>query len=111
VGDRVGFTLTVTNVGSETATDVRVADVPPAALRLAGLAASSRARIIRGAAVWRFASLAPGASRTVHGSVRIVSGTPGLKRNIVLATAANAKLAANRADTLVRARARPSFTG
>jgi uncharacterized repeat protein (TIGR01451 family) len=112
VGDRIGFTLTVTNTGSQTATNVRVADVPPAALKLTGLAASSRARIIRGAAVWRFSSLAPGASRTVHGSVRIVSGTPGLKRNIVLATAANAQLAADRADTLVRAqRTRPNFTG
>jgi hypothetical protein len=44
--------------------------------------------------------------------VIITSGTPGLKRNLALATALNANLARNRVDTRVlAARARPQFTG
>ena len=48
----------------------------------------------------------------MRGSVLIKSGTPGLKRNLVLATAVNAHLVSNRADTRVLAqRTRPNFTG
>jgi len=112
VGQRIRFSLTVTNVGTIDATSVRVADVPPAALTLSGLAATSGMRRVRGDAVWRLGTLAPGATRTVRGSVIIKSGTPGLKRNLALATALNANLARNRVDTRVlAARARPQFTG
>jgi hypothetical protein len=91
---------------------VQVADVPPAALTLSGLAATSGMHRVRGNAVWRLGTLAPGATRTVRGSVIIKSGTPGLKRNLALATALNANLARNRVDTRVlAARARPQFTG
>jgi uncharacterized repeat protein (TIGR01451 family) len=112
VGQRIRFSLTVTNVGAIDATSVQVADVPPAALTLSGLAATSGMRRVRGNAVWRLGTLAPGATRTVHGSAIIKSGTPGLKRNLALATALNANLARNRVDTRVlAARARPQFTG
>jgi uncharacterized repeat protein (TIGR01451 family) len=112
VGQRIPFSLTVTNVGTIDATSVQVADVPPAALTLSGLAATSGMRRVRGNAVWRLGTLAPGATRTVRGSVIIRSGIPGLKRNLALATALNANLARNRVDTRVfAARARPQFTG
>jgi hypothetical protein len=40
------------------------------------------------------------------------SGTPGLKRNLVLATAVNANLASDHADTrLLRPRQAPPVTG
>jgi uncharacterized repeat protein (TIGR01451 family) len=110
-GDRIGFELKVTNVGANAAMNVQVADVPPAAVTLTGLSATAGMRRVRGNAVWRLGTLAPGASRTVRGSVVIKGGTPGLKRNLTIATAANAHLVGTRADTRVLRPARPSFTG
>jgi uncharacterized repeat protein (TIGR01451 family) len=113
VGDRIRFALTVTNMGTIDAMNVQVADIPPAALRLTGLSATAGMRQVRGNAVWRLGTLAPGATRTVRGSVVIKAGTPGLKRNLTVATAANAHLVGARADTRVlgaRA-ASPNFTG
>ncbi len=112
VGQRVPFRLTVTNVGSVTARKVLMADVPPAAVALAGLRASRRARVARGNAVWRLGRLAPGAKRTIRGSVRIKAGTLGWKRNVVLASAVNAQLVDDEADTRIRARRQaPPVTG
>ena len=108
VGTRIRFRLTVTNVGSVAARSVVMADVPPAAVALAALKSRTRGQVVQGNAVWRLGTLAPGAKRTVSGTVRIKAGTPGLKRNLVLATAANANLARDRADTRVRARQRVS---
>jgi uncharacterized repeat protein (TIGR01451 family) len=112
VGKRLPFKLTVTNIGSVAARDVRMADIPPAAVTLAGLKTGARVAVVRGNAIWRLGTLAPGAKRTVRGSVRIKAGTPGLKRNLVLATAINAQLVVARADALVlRQRRVPGFTG
>ncbi len=114
VGQRIPFRLTVTNVGSVTARKVRMADLPPAAVALADSKPAASARVTRGQAIWRLGSLAPGAKRTVRGSVRIKAGTPGWKRNLVLATAVNAQLVNDRADTRVRAaqqRRAPAVTG
>ena len=70
-------------------------DVPPAAVALAALRSASRARLARGYATWRIGRL-----------------SPGEKRNIVLATAVNADLASDRADTRLRAKRRvPPATG
>ena len=91
-----------------------MADLPPGAVALSALKASRRARVARGQAIWRLGSLAPGAKRTVRGSVRIQAGTPGWKRNLVLATAVNAQLVNDVADTRVRAaqqRRAPAVTG
>jgi hypothetical protein len=85
--------------------------VPPAAVTLSGLSATAGMRRVRGNAVWRLGTLAPGASRTVRGSVLIKAGTPGLKRNLALATAANAHLVDSRVDTRVLGPVRPKFTG
>lgn len=101
VGDAVAFELTVTNTGLAPARDVRLTDQPPPAVTLQLLRASAGARIVRGDAVWRLGTLAPGESRTVSGSVRVRRGTPGLKRNIVLASAVNAQVAQGVADTRV----------
>jgi uncharacterized repeat protein (TIGR01451 family) len=112
VGQRVRFRLTVRNTGSVAARRVQLADVPPAAVALAGLRSGTRARVVRGNAYWSLGRLAPGARRTVRGSVLIKAGTPGLKRNLVLATAANAELVSDRADTRVRGRRQaPPVTG
>jgi uncharacterized repeat protein (TIGR01451 family) len=112
VGRRIRFTLTVTNTGPVAARGVRLADVPPAALALASFRPSVRARVVRGNPTWRLGTLAPGASRTIRGSVRITGGTAGRKRNRVLATAINAQLVADRADTRLLAQRRaPDVTG
>jgi uncharacterized repeat protein (TIGR01451 family) len=110
-GERIRFALTVTNVGTNAAMNVQVADVPPAAVTLSGLSATAGMRRVRGNAVWRLGTLALGASRTVRGSVLIKAGTPGLKRNLALATAANAHLVDSRVDTRVLGPVRPKFTG
>ena len=66
----------------------------------------------RGTAVWRLGRIAPGAKRTIRGSVRIKAGTPGWKRNVVLASAVNAQLVDDVADTRIRARRQaPPVTG
>jgi uncharacterized repeat protein (TIGR01451 family) len=112
IGARVRFTLTVTNVGPVEAHNVEMGDIPPAALELTGLQASVvPSRRVRGNAVWRVGTLAPGASRTVSGTVRIKAGIPGLRRNVVIATASNARAVSDIADTRILGQRRPSFTG
>jgi uncharacterized repeat protein (TIGR01451 family) len=120
VGERIPFTLSVRNAGSVTASNVLLGDIPPAALTLTGLKSSSRARltVARGNAVWRLGNLAPGAKRTVRGSVMLKAGTAGLKRNIVLGTAVGCPVVADHADTrligqgiLGQRRAAPRVTG
>jgi len=112
VGQRIRFTLRVTNVGPVAARGVRLADVPPAALALASFRPSVRARVVRGNPVWQLGTLEPGASRVIRGSVRITGGTAGRKRNRVLATAINAQLVGDRADTRLLAQRRaPDVTG
>jgi hypothetical protein len=83
---------------------VRVLDVPPAAVTVSGLRSSVRARVVRRTALWNLGTLAPGARRTIRGSVVVDAGTPGLARNWVLATAVNAQLVADRADARILAR-------
>jgi uncharacterized repeat protein (TIGR01451 family) len=114
VGGRVPFALRVRNVGSVTAEDVRLTDIPPAAMSLTSLRASAGAKRVRGNAVWRLGDLAPGASRVIRGVVRIDSAAPGLKTNTALATAVNAALVQAQTNTRVLARrfaVRPAVTG
>ena len=114
IGQRVRFRLTVTNVGSVTARRVHMVDIPPGAANLAALRSSTRARVSNRGAIWKLGRLAPGARRTIRGSVLITGGTPGLKTNLVAAGAVNAKLAGDRANTRLRAAQRgqaPAVTG
>jgi uncharacterized repeat protein (TIGR01451 family) len=107
VGQRIPFRLTVRNVGSAPARNVLLGDIPSAAVTLAGLRTGSRVRLVRGGAMWRFGRLAPGASRTVRGTVRIKAATPGRVHNVAFATAVNAKIADDRTDTRVLRRRTP----
>jgi uncharacterized repeat protein (TIGR01451 family) len=111
IGRRVRFRLTVTNTGPVAAKTVRLSDLPPGAVNLSALQANRRARLARGQAVWRLGTLAPGASRTIRGSVLITGGTPGRKRNLVLAGAENAKTVSDQADTRLLAPPAPPVTG
>jgi uncharacterized repeat protein (TIGR01451 family) len=114
VGQRIRFRLTVRNVGSTAARRVHLIDIPPGAVALAALRSSTRARVLNRGAVWKLGRLAPGARRTIRGSVLIKAGTPGLKSNLVAAGAVNAKLVGDRADTRLRAARRqppPPVTG
>jgi uncharacterized repeat protein (TIGR01451 family) len=108
VGQRVPFRLTVRNVGSVAARKVLLADVPPAAVTLAGLRTTGRVRVVRGDLMWRLGRLAPGARRTVRGTVRIQAARPGRVRNLAFATAVNAKIADDRTDTRILRRRRPT---
>ena len=111
VGQRIRFTLKVTNTGTVDAVGVRIADVPPAAVVLASLRSNPGTRVVRGQARWRVGTLTPGESRTIRGSVRIKAGTPGLKRNIAHANAINAQLVTDRADTRLLGQRAPAVTG
>ena len=108
------FTLRVTNIGTITADSVTMTDVPPAAMTMTSFATNLRGTRVRGNAVWHLGDLAPGASRTVRGVVRIDSAAPGLKRNTAIATAVNADLVQDQTDTRVLprlARVLPAVTG
>ena len=83
-------------------------------MSLTGLRSSGATlRVIRGNAVWSLGDLAPGETRTVRGSVRITSSSLGRVRNTALATASNAGVVVNQADTRVLAQRRfaPPVTG
>ncbi len=115
VGQRVPFALRVTNVGPSAARGVLVKDVPPAAMSLTRLRSRGALslRVVRGDAVWVLGRLAPGASRTVRGSVLLTSATPGVARNTFAATARNAAVVVGTVDTRVLAPRRviPAVTG
>ena len=107
------FELTVTNKGKIPARNVRLTDIPPASLSLELVGGVRPSRIIRGNAVWNLGTIPPGAKRTVGGVVGIKGGTPGIQRNLAVATAVNAEAALDRADTRVLAAERfaPAVAG
>ena len=99
VGQEVTFTITVHNLGHATANGVDLHETPPQGMQLVSVA--NHGTIQLGAAVWRLGNLAPGASRTVHGTVRVTQ--TGMHVNTAVATALNAEAALS--DAAVRARA------
>jgi uncharacterized repeat protein (TIGR01451 family) len=112
IGDSGRVSLTVTNVGPVTARNVQLMDIPPAALGFVRLSTSVvPSRRVRGNAVWRIGTLAPGQSRTVTVTVRLTSGSPGLRRNNAIATASNARAVTDHTDTRILGQRRPRFTG
>jgi uncharacterized repeat protein (TIGR01451 family) len=112
IGDTGRVTLTVTNVGPVAARNVQMMDIPPAAIGFVRLSTTvAPARRVRGNAVWRIGTLAPGQSRTVTVTVRLTRGDPGLWRNNVIATASNARAVTNHSDTRILGARRPRFTG
>jgi uncharacterized repeat protein (TIGR01451 family) len=116
VGQRVPFSLTVTNVGPIAAENVHLRDLPPGAIVLTDLRTSRKPyQAGGGKATWSLGALQPGGSRTISGSVVIRSGTPGNKHNTALASADNAKTVHAYADTRLRVLAQvrviPPVTG
>ncbi|HUA49074.1 MAG TPA: VWA domain-containing protein [Solirubrobacteraceae bacterium] len=109
VGDRVSITITVKNVGHETARQVRLHETPPAGGRIVGVA-DHGALQSDGTVIWNLGDLAPGEKRTVHATL-LVTGT-GLQTDTAVAAAANADpgvdVATVRAATALRP---PPFTG
>ena len=101
VGTRVAFSLTVTNTSSVPARQVRVGDMPPAALTLVGLTANLKPRHVNRGVIWRLGTLAPGHSRTIRGTIRIEAGAAGTFRNYTGATALNANAVFAHFDTRI----------
>ena len=101
VGTRVAFSLTVTNTSSVPARQVKVGDMPPAALTLVGLTANLKPRHVNRGAIWRLGTLAPGQSRTIRGTIRIQAGAAGTFRNYTGATALNANAVFAHTDTRI----------
>jgi uncharacterized repeat protein (TIGR01451 family) len=99
VGQEVRFTITVHNLGHGTAKGVQLHETPPHGMQLVSV--GNHGTIQHGTAVWHLGNLAPGASRTVHGKVRITH--TGMHVNTAVATALNANPALS--DAAVRARA------
>jgi hypothetical protein len=86
VGDRVPITITVHNVGHETADKARIHETPPHGIRI--VAVENHGSIEHdGTVVWHLGSLAPGESRTVHATVLVT--TPGLHLNMAVTDASN----------------------
>jgi hypothetical protein len=110
-GEVIEASLTVTNVGGVTARDVRLHELPPAAIKLTLQRESARpARVVRGNIEWRLGNLAPGAKRTVTVRVRIDTAAPGPKRNVAAATASNADQARDVTDTRILGTAGPAIS-
>ena len=87
VGEEVPFTITVHNLGQGTATGVQVHETPPHGTQIVNVANHGRIQP-NGTAVWHLGNLAPGTSRTVHGTLRVTQA--GLHVNTAVATALNA---------------------
>src|SRR5262249_8356930 len=111
VGRRITVRLRVTNTGTVAATNVQLADVPPAAVSFSRVQSTGSPRFVRGNVIWRIGTLAPGASRTVRVTAMIDTGTPGLKRNLAAAIADNAGVAGAGARVRLIRAAVPRTTG
>ena len=103
VGQEVTFTIHVRNLGHGTAKGVQLHETPPHGMRLVSVA--DHGTIQHGTGVWHLGNLAPGASRTVHGTVRVTE--TGVHVNTAVATATNADAALSDAALLARGAAHP----
>jgi uncharacterized repeat protein (TIGR01451 family) len=99
VGQEVAFTIHVRNLGHATARGVQLHETPPGGMQIVSVA--DHGTIQNGVAVWHLGDLKPGASRTVHGTLRVTHA--GMHVNTAVATALNADPALS--DAAVRARA------
>lgn len=103
VGQRVPVTITLRNAGRHSAVGITLQETPPGAARIVRYAARNATRHRGGGITWRLGNLAPGQRRTVRVWMRVTA--PGSLRNLALASARNAEVAA--AAATVRA-TRPS---
>jgi uncharacterized repeat protein (TIGR01451 family) len=87
VGPRVPITITVQNVGTQTAIDVTVHETPPGGGRIVHPADHGSIQH-DGTVVWHLGNLAPGEKRTVHATMLVIQS--GLHLNTAVASASNA---------------------
>jgi len=109
VDEEVPFSIVVHNLGHGTADGVELHETPPGGLRIVSVADHGSIQP-DGTAVWHLGALAPGESRTVHGTMRVTH--TGSHVNTAVATALNADPALS--DAAVRAAPAPrppTFTG
>jgi uncharacterized repeat protein (TIGR01451 family) len=104
VGELVAITITVHNNGHGTAHGVQLHETRPGGLQIVGVA--NHGSIDNGVAVWHLGDLAPGESRTVHATARVVH--TGRHVDTVVATALNAEPALSNAAVRARAAVHPS---
>lgn len=75
VGDTITYTITVTNNGSSTATNVQVSDPPPSGLTIQS-STESQGSYNSGTGAWTVGTLANGASATLTVTARVDVATP-----------------------------------
>jgi uncharacterized repeat protein (TIGR01451 family) len=90
VGSVVPITITVRNTSRVAALDVRVTDDPPSGARLQ-VTASNATHKPNGTVLWVVGTLAPGATRTLHATMRITATAPRGTHNTAIADASNAR--------------------
>jgi uncharacterized repeat protein (TIGR01451 family) len=88
VGDRVRITITVQNVGRNTARGVRLHETPPRGARIVSVGRGGSIQS-DGTAVWDLGNLASGARRTVRATMLV--GRTGSLMNTAVAEAGNAQ--------------------
>ncbi len=88
-GDQVGFTVTVSNLGSGELKDPTVSDALPAGLAWTISPASTGWSIVGGNLVYSASTLAPGASSSVHVVATTTSANCGTITNTAIATSSN----------------------
>jgi hypothetical protein len=103
VGELVPIMVTVHNFGHGTAHGVQLVENRPPGLQIVHVA--NGGTIQHGNAVWHLGDLAPGESRTVHATARVLH--TGLHIDTAVATALNADPALSNAFVRARAAARP----
>jgi hypothetical protein len=103
VGELVPITIVVHNNGQGMADGVQLLEHPPSGMQIFSVADGGT--IQHGTAVWHLGILAPGESRRVHTTARVLD--PGLHVDTALATALNADPALSAAALRARAAAHP----
>jgi uncharacterized repeat protein (TIGR01451 family) len=109
VGDLVPVTITIQNVGDDTAASVVLRDTPPGGGRIVRIAGFHGRHAKDGTVIWTLGDLAPGAKRTVHATMLITQ--TGTLRNTAIAGAGNAGSVVANAHVRVAAAVSPAVTG
>src|SRR5262245_49170487 len=86
VGDTITYTVTVTNLGPSTATNVVVSDQVPAGVSLRQPPRVSQGTLNLALGIWNVGTLAPGASASMTVTARVDS--PSAAANVVAVTGA-----------------------
>jgi uncharacterized repeat protein (TIGR01451 family) len=111
-GQKLTYSIKVTNVGKASAKDVALRDIVPSSMSLERRAKG--VRLSNGNMSWSLGALAPGRSRTVSVVARVDASAKGSRCNTAVATASNAATVRGGACTLIAALPRkvtPAVTG